>query len=116
VVDLGGLGVKKFVSHWHLLAIGLESYGVASGSYEAVNEHGRWEVDVSQAGLEVECTRLSDVIPVELDKERILVAQVDPQLMRCLGKQEVPIRGWSPVIGRVKLPLRCPTVQLDVGQ
>jgi hypothetical protein len=57
VVGLGWLGVKEVLRHWHLLAVCLEPDGVTSGSREAVDEHGCRQVDVPQAGLEVEVSR-----------------------------------------------------------
>jgi hypothetical protein len=46
VIGLGWLIVKEVLRHWHLLAVCLEPYGVASGSNEAVDEQGCRQVDV----------------------------------------------------------------------
>jgi hypothetical protein len=116
VVGLGGLIVKEVIRHWHLLAICLEPDGVTAGSNKAVDEHGCRQVDVPLAGLEVESTGLSNVILVELFEEGLLVTEGNPELMCRLGQQEVPVEGWSPVVGGVKLPHWCPADQLDVGQ
>jgi hypothetical protein len=78
VISLGWLVVKEVIRHWNLLAVCLEPYGVTASGNEAVDEHGCRKVDVPQAGLEVESTGLSDVIPVELIKEGLFVTQVDP--------------------------------------
>lgn len=78
VVDLGGLGVEEVLRHGQLLAVCLEPDGVTPGSQEAVDEHGCRQVGVALAGLEEESPGLSDLIPVELSKEWLLVTEVDP--------------------------------------
>jgi hypothetical protein len=78
VIGLGWLVVKEVIRHWHLLSICREPYGVTSSSDEAVDEHCCRQVDVAQACLEVESPGLSNVVQVELFKEGLLVAQVDP--------------------------------------
>jgi hypothetical protein len=73
VVYLGRLIVKKGCRHWHLLAIGLEAYGVTSGSNEAVDEDRCREVGLALAGLVLKCPLLNVHELVECVEERLLV-------------------------------------------
>ena len=89
VIDLSGLVAEKVGNHWHLLAIRLEPNRVAACFGEAVNEDCSRDMDIAQACLIPERSRLCNLVSVELVKEGVLVSKVDPELMRCLAKQEV---------------------------
>jgi len=78
VVDVCRLGLHELVQHGHLLAIGLESDGVAAGSIQTVNEDGGRDMAAAEGGLVVEPAGLDDVELVELFQHGVLVPHIYP--------------------------------------